>query len=119
NVAFRLSAQGWGYLPSPFITKTDLLSSTISGGKIKEFQYDLQSASIIIKIQTVSDGSLVITIPKIITDLNPSHKPFKDYHTVLVDGMEENIDLVPTVNGLSFTIPFTNETQQLEIIENQ
>src|SRR5207245_5350556 len=73
NTAFRLSALGWGYLPSPFITKTDLLNSTISGGKIKEFQYDLQSASIIIKIQTVSDGSLIITIPKIVTDLNSSH----------------------------------------------
>src|SRR3989442_2946636 len=33
NVAFRLSALGWGYLPSPFITKTDLLNSTMSGGK--------------------------------------------------------------------------------------
>ncbi|OLC92617.1 MAG: hypothetical protein AUI92_04710 [Thaumarchaeota archaeon 13_1_40CM_3_38_6] len=95
------------------------MNSTISGGKIKEFQYDLQSASIIIKIQTVSDGSLVITIPKIITDLNSSHKPFKDYHTVLVDGMEENIGLVPTANGSSFTIPFTNGTQEIEIIGNQ
>lgn len=117
--AFRLSALGWGYLPSPFIIKKDLLNSTISGGKIKEFQYDPQSASIIIKIQTVSDGSLIITIPKIITDLNSSHKPFKDFHTVLVDGMEENIDLVPTANGSSFTIPFTNGTQEIEIIGNQ
>src|SRR2546425_6122143 len=119
DTAFRLSALGWGNPPSPFITKTDLLNSTISGGKIKEFQYDPQSASIIIKIQTVSDGSLIITIPKIITDLNPSHKPFKDFHTVLVDGMEENIDLVPTANGSSFTIPFTNGTQEIEIIGNQ
>ena len=119
DTAFRLSALEWGYPPSPFITKTDLLNSTISGGKIKEFQYDPQSASIIIKIQTVSDGSLMVTIPKIITDLNPSHKPFKDFHTVLVDGMEENIDLIPTANGSSFTIPFTNGTQEIEIIGNQ
>ncbi|CUR51357.1 exported protein of unknown function [Nitrosotalea devaniterrae] len=119
TVAFHLSELGWGYLPSPFMIKTNLLNSTISGGKIKELQYDLQSRSIIIKIQTTSDGSLMVTIPKFITDLNPSDKPFKDFHTVLADGMEENIDLAPTANGSSFTIPFTNGTQEIEIIGNQ
>ncbi|HJT10335.1 MAG TPA: hypothetical protein VJ771_06070 [Candidatus Nitrosotalea sp.] len=119
NTAFHLAALGWGYLPSPFVTKTDFLNSTISGGTINEFQYDLQSASIIIKIQTVSNGTLNITIPKIVTDLNPLHKPFKDFHTVLVDGMEENVALVPTENGSSFAIPFENGTQEIEIIGNQ
>lgn len=117
-VVFHLSELGWGYPPSPFIIKTDLLNSTISGGKIKELQYDLQSRSVIIKIQTTSDGSLMVTIPKFITDLNPYDKPFKDFHTVLADNMEENVDLVPTANGSSFTIPFTNGTQEIEIMGN-
>ncbi|MEO9277764.1 MAG: sialidase family protein [Nitrososphaera sp.] len=119
NTVFRLLALGWGYPPSPFTTKTDLLNSKISGGEIKEFQYDPQNRIIIIKIQTVSDGSLMVIIPKIITDLNPSDKPFKDFHTVLADGREVNVDLVPTENGSSFTIPFTNGTQEIEIIGNQ
>lgn len=119
NTAFRLSTLGWGYPLSPFITKTDFLNSKISGGEIKEFQYDIKSRSIIIKIQTVSDGTLVITIPKFMTDLNPSDKPFKDFHTILDDGMEENVNLVPTANGSSFTIPFANGTQEIEIIGNQ
>ncbi|MGI0017464.1 MAG: hypothetical protein ACREA1_02000 [Nitrosotalea sp.] len=118
HTAFHLLGLGWGYIPSPFMMKTDLLNSTISGGKIKEVQYDIQSRSIIIKIQTTSDGSLMVTIPKFITDLNPSDKPFKDFHTVLDDGMEENVDLVPTANGSSFTIPFVNGTQEIEIIGN-
>lgn len=119
TTAFHLSVQGWGYLPSPFMIKADLLNSIISGGKIKELQYDIQSRSIIIKIQTASDGSLMVTIPQFMTDLNPSDKPFKDFHTILADGMEENIGLVPTANGSSFTIPFVNGTQEIEIIGNQ
>jgi len=119
NTTFRLSALGWGYPQSPFITKTDLLNSKISGGEIKEFQYDIKSRSIIIKIQTVSNGSLIVIIPKFMTDLNPPDKPFKDFHTILDDGMEENVNLVPAANGSSFVIPFANGTQEIEIIGNQ
>ena len=114
--AFRLSALGWGHLPSPFVTKIDLLDSKNIGGKIIEFNYDPQSASIIIKIQTTSNGNLTVTIPKILTDLNP-HYQFKT-HTVLTDGMEADINKT-TAKGPSFSIPFMNGTHEIEIIGDQ
>ena len=117
NTAFRLSDLGWGNLSSPIISKIDLLDSKITGGTITEFNYDTQSAIIIIKIQTTSNGDLTVTIPKVLTDLSP-HYLFKTY-TVLVDGMEADINKTATAKGPSFTIPFTNGTQEIEIIGDQ
>jgi len=114
DTAFHLSTLGWGYLQDPFITKMDLLDSNITGGKISEFQYSPQSANIIIKIQATSNGDLTITIPKVVTDLNPYYA-FKTYE-VVADGKEINVDKIDTAKGPSFTIPFTNGTNEIEIM---
>jgi len=114
DTAFHLSTLRWGYLPDPFITKMDLLDSNIVGGKISEFQYSPQGANIILKIQATSNGDLTITIPKVVTDLSPYYA-FKTYE-VVVDGKEVNVDKITTTKGPRFTIPFTNGTNEIEIM---
>lgn len=115
DTAFHLSVLGWGYLPDPFVTKMDLLDSNITGGKITEFQYSPQGANIVIKIQTTSNGNLTVIIPKVVTDLSPYYL-FKTYE-VLDDGKEVvDVNKITTTKGPRFIIPFTNGTNEIEIM---
>ncbi len=112
---FHLYSIGWGYASGQFVTKTDLLDSKISGGKITEYQYDLQSTIIIIRIQTTNDGNLSITLPQVV--INKAFWNAQD-HIILMDGKQTDAHEDLTSKGLRLTIPFINGTQEIELIGN-
>ncbi|MGI0065325.1 MAG: hypothetical protein ACREAT_01035 [Nitrosotalea sp.] len=113
--ALHLISLDWGYVSGQFATTVDLLDSKISGGHIVGYQYDIQSTTIIIKIQTTNNGSLSVVIPQVLLN-----KEFwsSENHVVLADGKEIEPREALTLKGLNLTIPFENETHEIELIGN-
>ena len=82
----------------------------ITGAKIIKIIPDVENKSLIIEIETFSDGELILTIPKQILDTNEG-----DFF-VLVDGEETNHDSSSTDDAWTLIIPFYNGSEEIEII---
>ena len=82
----------------------------ITGAKILKIIPDVENKSLIIEIETFSDGELMLTIPKQILDTNEG-----DFF-VLVDGEETNHDSSSTDDAWTLIIPFYNGSEEIEII---
>lgn len=106
----------WGHTKNPFATNVDLLDSTITGGnKILEFKFDWAAASILIVMQTTTDGNLTVTLPKIFTDFMSWDDHHKN-HGLLIDGKMAELHETNTSKGTVITTPFHNGTKVLEIV---
>ena len=80
---------------------------TINGGKIISIIPDLDETSLIITIETTTDGELMITLPKDVID---------GIFFVLVDGEETMYTEEVNDNSSTLIIPFYNGTEEIEII---
>jgi len=116
STLLRLTEIKWGYIQSPYITNVDLLNSTITnGGKILEFKFDWAASSILITMQTTDDGTLTITIPKVLTDFMSWDDHHKS-HGLLINGKMAELHETSTSKGTIITTPFHNGTKIIEII---
>ena len=86
------------------------LEYEISGAKIIQITPDFEMKSLIIEIETYGDGELRITFPKDVIDTD------EEGFFVLVDGIETGHEAVLNDENWSFVIPFSNRTQEIEII---
>jgi predicted secreted protein with PEFG-CTERM motif len=66
--------------------------------------------SLILEIETYSDGELRITLPKDVIDTD------EEGFFVLVDGIETNHEAVSDSENWSFVIPFYHGSEEIEII---
>ena len=66
--------------------------------------------SLILEIETYSDGELRITLPKDVIDTD------EEGFFVLVDGIETNHEAVLDLENWSFVIPFYYGSEEIEII---
>jgi predicted secreted protein with PEFG-CTERM motif len=82
----------------------------ITGGKVLKIIPDTDSISLIIQIETFSDGDLLITLPKTIIDTTEG-----DFF-VLVDGEETVFYAEQTPDSWTLRIPFYNGSEEIEII---
>ena len=82
----------------------------ITGGKILKVIPDTDSVSLIIQIETFSDGDLLITLPKTVIDTSEG-----DFF-VLVDGEETVFYAEQTPYSWTLRIPFYNGSEEIEII---
>ena len=82
----------------------------ITGGKVLKIIPDTDSISLIIQIETFSDGDLLITLPKTIIDTTEG-----DFF-VLVDGEENVFYAEQTPDSWTLRIPFYNGSEEIEII---
>ena len=82
----------------------------ITGGKILKVIPDTDSVSLIIQIETFSDGDLLITLPKTVIDTSEG-----DFF-VLVDGEETIFYAEQTPDSWTLRIPFYNGSEEIEII---
>lgn len=110
----RLLETGWGYIPSAFETKTDLLDTTIISGKIIGFKFDVEAASIVINLETTRDGNLTLTIPNALTSSMSWYKN-NPSHGVLIDGQFLELNETITARGATVTIPFKQGAKTIEI----
>ena len=82
----------------------------ITGGQILKIIPDTDSISLIIQIETFSDGDLLITLPKTVLDTSEG-----DFF-VLVDGEETVFYAEQTPDSWTLRIPFYNGSEEIEII---
>ena len=82
----------------------------ITGGQILKITPDTESISLIIQIETFSDGDLLITLPK--TIINTTEGDF----FVLVDDEEAVFYSQETPDSWTLRIPFYNGSEEIEII---
>jgi len=87
------------------------LDYELTGAKIIRMTPDIEMKSLIIEIETYSDGELRITLPKDIIDTD------EEGFFVLVDGLETNHQAeVVNLENWSFIIPFSYGSEEIEII---
>ncbi len=86
------------------------LQYELSGAEIIRITPDTEMKSLIIEIKTYSDGDLRITLPKDVIDTD------EEGFFILVDGVETNHDAISNSENWSFVIPFSNGSEEIEII---
>ena len=92
---------------------------SIKGGKILSITPDVEAKSLIVEIETTSDGEVKLIIPRSILDarLGPDGKSGEDdSFFVLVDGAEVDFEETTTSEDRTLTIPFEDGNTQIEII---
>ena len=82
----------------------------ITGGQVIKIVPDTDSISLVIQIETFSDGDLLITLPKTVIDTSEG-----DFF-VLVDGEETVFYAEQTPDSWTLRIPFYNGSEEIEII---
>jgi hypothetical protein len=91
---------------------------SITNGKILGIKTDSQSKSILVAIQTTGDGVLTVTLPRALIDAKAANHD--DQYYVLLDGQEADFDESSTTStARSLSIPFTDGTEEIEIIGTQ
>jgi len=92
----------------------------IDGGKILDISPDIPQKSLLIDMETTSDGELTITLPRELIDsrLGQNGQTGEDdVFFVLVDGAETNYDEIATFDDeRTLAIPFGYGTNQIEIV---
>ena len=86
------------------------LSYELTGAQILKIIPDTDAKSLIIQIETFSDGELTITLPKEIIDTD------EEGFFVLVDGEPVNHEERDDVDYWTLTIPFLYGSEEIEII---
>ncbi|HEU5220901.1 MAG TPA: PEFG-CTERM sorting domain-containing protein [Candidatus Nitrosotalea sp.] len=100
---------------------TDLsVKYSITNGKVLGIKADIQSKSLIVSIQTTGDGVLTITLPRALINATLPSTGQDDKYYVLVDGQEADFqETSTTTTDRTLSIPFTDGTQEIEIIGTQ
>ena len=82
----------------------------LTGAKIIRITPDIEMKSLIIEIETYSDGELRVTFPKDVIDTD------EEGFFILVDGVETVHDAIPNSENWSFVIPFSYGSEEIEIV---
>lgn len=96
-----------------------LVGYSIKGGKIISIEPDVNAKSLMVTIETTSDGEVKLIIPRGVIDAKsgPDGQSGEDVDFfVLVDGTEVDFDETTTASDRTLTIPFDDGTSQIEII---
>lgn len=103
----------------PNSQQTFSVNYTITGGSVKDMTIDAQSLSLIVSINSTSDGSVTLHMPRSLIDAKTTSGQ-DDSFIILIDGAEvkpqsESSD----PNFRTLTIPFLQGDQDIEIIGTQ
>ena len=103
----------------PSSQQTFSVNYTISGGMVKDMTIDPQSISLIVSLNSTSDGTITLQIPRSLIDAKTSNGQ-DDSFIVLIDGAEVKPSGEETNNIFrTLTIPFLQGDQDIEIIGTQ
>jgi len=91
-----------------------MVSYTITGGTVSNGFTDQDTNSIIVSINTSSDGELTITLPRELIDVNTQSGDLDNF-IILIDGVE--VAFAETVRSLSrtLTIPLEGGDEEVEM----
>ncbi|VVC05134.1 Uncharacterised protein [uncultured archaeon] len=92
---------------------------TINGGTVKGMTIDVQSISLIVSVNSTSDGSITLQIPRTLVDAKTSTGQ-DDAFIILIDGAEvKSQSESANTDYRTLTIPFLQGDQDIEIIGTQ
>ena len=90
------------------------LTYGISGGVINQVFPDTETHSLIVQIDSISNGTLAIKLPREVIDAKFGEED--DNFFVVIDGLEVDFDETKTGNERTVTIDFPQGTEEIEII---
>jgi predicted secreted protein with PEFG-CTERM motif len=90
------------------------LTYAISGGLINQVIPDPESKSLIVHIDSISNGTLAIKLPREVIDAKFGEED--DDFFVVVDGLEVNFDETKTGTERTITVEYPEGTEEIEII---
>ncbi len=94
---------------------TDIeLTYAISGGVITQVFPDEEAKSLIVQIDSTSNGTLAIKLPREVIDAKFGEED--DEFFVVLDGLEVTFDETKTGNERTITVEFPDGTEEIEII---
>ena len=90
------------------------LDHDITSGSVTEMEIDMESTSLIVKVNSPDEGSITITLPRDVIDATINDED--DDLFVIVDGEEVDFDETKTSTDRTLTIAFPANTEEIEII---
>ncbi|MGI0009236.1 MAG: PEFG-CTERM sorting domain-containing protein, partial [Nitrosopumilaceae archaeon] len=90
---------------------------SITGGKVLGITADIEGKSLLVSIETTSDGTLTITLPRELIDAKINGAD--DSFFVLIDGEEVEFEEETTSTDRTLTIHFQDGAEEIEIIGTQ
>jgi len=121
ETTFQFGGSGGGTTPGPSgptisVDRTDfVLSYKITGGSVLSVTPDDDANSLMIAIETTSDGVLTITLPRDLIDALDANG-VEDEFFVLIDGEEVEFEETSTSTDRTLTISFPDGAEEIEII---
>ena len=89
----------------------------ITNATVSDMSIDTQGTSIIISLQTTSDGSMTITLPRTLIDAKAGTSD--DQFFILEDGAEIDFQETKTSTDRTISLSFPDGTESIEIIGTQ
>jgi predicted secreted protein with PEFG-CTERM motif len=90
---------------------------SITGGRVLGIVADIEAKSLIVSIETTSDGTLSITLPRgLIEAKTNGSEGDDDVFFVVIDGEESDFEEEKTSSDRKLTIPFSDGSEEIEII---
>ncbi|MDE1770631.1 MAG: PEFG-CTERM sorting domain-containing protein [Thaumarchaeota archaeon] len=106
-------------LKDPNSQQTFNVNYTISGGSVKTMTIDAQSLSVIVSVNSTSDGTITLQLPRALIDAK-TNSGQDDAFIILIDGAEVKPQSESGDNNFrNLTIPFLQGDQDIEIIGTQ
>lgn len=90
------------------------LTYSITGGVITQVSPDTESESLIISIDSLSNGTLFVQLPRDVIDAKFGEAD--DDFFVLIDGLETEFDESKSANDRTLTVSFPEGTEEIEVI---
>ncbi len=117
--AFSTPVSNLFQVKDPNSQQTFGVNYTINGGTVKDMTIDVQSISLIVSINSTSDGSITLQIPRTLVDAKMNNGQ-DDSFIVLIDGAEVKPQSEEAnSNYRTLTVPFLQGDQDIEIIGTQ
>ena len=106
-------------LKDPNSQQTFNVNYTISGGTVKTMTVDTQSLSVIVSVNSTSDGTITVQLPRTLIDAK-TNSGQDDAFIILIDGAEVKPQSESSDNNFrTLTIQFLQGDQDIEIIGTQ
>ena len=107
-------------LKDPSSQQTFNVNYTITGGTVKTMTIDAQSLSIIVSVNSTSDGTISLQLPRALIDAKQPNSNQDDAFIILIDGAEVKPQSESADNDFrNITVQFLQGDQDIEIIGTQ
>lgn len=93
------------------------VSYNISGATVSDMSVNSQDSSLVISLQTTSDGTLTVTLPRTVIDAKAGTND--DQFFVLEDGASVNFQETKTSTDRTLSVSFPDGTEKIEVIGTQ